>query len=246
MRVLILSDIHGNLSALEAVLAQSGAETGGADAVWCLGDLGGYGPDPNECVARMRALPNLTCLMGNHDKASLGGMDIEEFNPEAQHALDWTASRLTAETRDYLRALPERVEHGQYTLVHGSPRRPVWEYIMDRAVACANFAYFTTPFCLVGHTHTPVCYVQRGENCAEIYPKYDTLPLTLGPERLILNPGSVGQPRDRNPDAAYAFLDTEADTWEFCRTTYDIRAVQARMTAARIPERLIKRLAGGW
>ena len=241
MRVLIISDIHANLTALETVLADAGP----ADAVWCLGDLVGYGPDPNECVALVRALPHLTCLVGNHDMAALGEIDVAEFNPEAQIAVEWTRAAINDETRRYLRSLPERGKFNRYTLVHGSPRKPVWEYVLDRHVACANFPYFDTPFCLLGHTHTPVRFVEQKGYCHEYPPVYNG-PLKLGPDRLILNPGSVGQPRDRIPDAAYALLDPDTDTFEYRRSAYNIPSVQKRMRAARLPEKLISRLAGGW
>ena len=241
MRVLVISDIHANLSALDTVLADAGL----TDAVWCLGDLVGYGPDPNECVARVRSLANLTCLVGNHDKAALGEIDAADFNLEAQLAVNWTRAALSPESADYLRSLPESAVYDRYTLVHGSPRKPVWEYVMDRHVACANFLYFDTPFCLVGHTHTPALFMEQDDDCEEYRPLYNG-PVRLGPERLILNPGSVGQPRDRNPEAAYALLDPEPDQWEFRRVAYDIPSVQGRMQAAGLPDRLIQRLAGGW
>ncbi|MBI4771023.1 MAG: metallophosphoesterase family protein [Chloroflexi bacterium] len=242
MRVLVISDIHANLTALEAVLADAGP----VEAVWCLGDLVGYGPDPNECVARVRALPELVCLVGNHDKAALGEIDVAEFNPEAQIAVEWTQQALSAETGAYLRSLSGREAAGRYTLAHGSPRRPVWEYITDAEVAGANFAHFDTPFCLVGHTHSPALYVALDSGCEEYYPLYGAGAMSLGPERTILNPGSVGQPRDRNPQAAYALLDPQANLWEYRRVPYDIPAVQERMKSAGLPERLIRRLAVGW
>jgi predicted phosphodiesterase len=244
MRVLIISDIHANFVALETVLA---AAAGRYDSVWCLGDLVGYGPNPNECIATVRALPGLICLVGNHDKAVLSEVDINIFNGDARAAISWTQSVITPENLAYLAAQPARTAHGSYTLAHGSPRQPVWEYILDRFVAQDNFAHFSTPFCLVGHTHTPIIW-RRTEpygEAAEEDPDY-VHPRPLRGDRLILNPGSVGQPRDNNPAAAYALLDTATNTWKYCRAAYDVFATQSRMRAAHLPERLASRLGHGW
>ncbi len=243
MRVLILSDIHANLVALETVLA----DASDYEAVWCLGDLVGYGPDPNECVTRMRALPNLKCLIGNHDKAVLGDVDLNIFNFDASAALRWTQNAVSSETLAYLRNLPEAEQFGDFTLVHGSPREPVWEYILDRFIARENFPLFNTSYCLVGHTHTPVIYREADSSgdCHEESPDYSR-PRALNGQRLIINPGSVGQPRDSNPKAAYALLDTEALTWEYRRVPYDVQETQRRMRTANLPERLVTRLALGW
>jgi len=244
MRVLVISDIHGNSVALETVLADA---VGRYDSVWCLGDLVGYGPNPNECVALVRDLPDLACLVGNHDKAVLGEIDINVFNGDARAAIAWTQGVSTADTLAYLRDLPAQALRGNYTLVHGSPRQPVWEYVLDRFVAGENFPFFKTPYCLVGHTHMPVIYRHMGQNgeVRDEAPTYGA-PRALRGERLIINPGSVGQPRDNNPDAAYALLDTDTDTWEYRRVAYDLFATQSRMRAAKLPERLAARLGYGW
>ena len=243
MRVLIISDIHANLAALDSVLADAGPY----DAVWCLGDLTGYGPDPNECVERVRSLPGLTCMVGNHDKAALGEIDLSVFNGDARNAVHWTRSALERESLDYLRGLKAEARHEPYTLAHGSPRQPVWEYILDRYIAQDNFKLLTTPYCLVGHTHQPIIFREIGPHgqCTEEAPDYEA-PRMLGDERLIINPGSVGQPRDGNPDAAYALLDLEEALWEYRRVAYDIELTQSRMRAAGLPERLVLRLAQGW
>jgi predicted phosphodiesterase len=243
MRVLIISDIHANLTALDTVLA----DVDEYDAVWCLGDLVGYGPEPNECVERVRALPELQCLIGNHDRAALGQIDLGLFNADARFAITWTEEALTADTRAYLQALPEALEIGKYTLVHGSPRQPVWEYILDKNIATQNFPYFATPYCLVGHTHSPVVFTQIAED--KPVQEKRLAPgerLALDRVRRILNPGSVGQPRDAIPDASYALLDFEAAVWEARRVPYDVAETQARMASFGLPERLIARLAYGW
>jgi predicted phosphodiesterase len=242
MKILVISDIHANLTALETVLDDAGE----VEAVWCLGDLVGYGPDPNECVERVRALPNLTCLVGNHDIAVLGRIDLGTFNHEAQAALRWTQEALTPENVQYLGSLPDNAQEGDVTLVHGSPRQPIWEYLLNSRVATANFEHFDTDYCLVGHTHLPIIYhlSQNGKNAQLLIPDYDT-PMELTP-RAILNPGSVGQPRDRDPRAAYMLFDPEGETCEYHRVKYDIAEVQARMQTAKLPGRHISRLEFGW
>lgn len=243
MRVLIISDIHANLTAFETVLDHA---KGQWDYVWCLGDVVGYGPDPNECVDLLKTLPHL-CLAGNHDWAALGRLDVRTFNPDARKAVQWTQDTLTRENTAYLEALPVAFVIGEYTLVHASPREPVWEYILEPLVAALNFPHFETPYCLVGHTHQPVVYelVSDSGDTEAIPPLYGQ-PRHLNGHRQIINPGSVGQPRDANPDAAYAILDLDANIFEHRRIPYDIHAVQDRMRKADMPERLITRLEHGW
>jgi diadenosine tetraphosphatase ApaH/serine/threonine PP2A family protein phosphatase len=242
MNTLIISDIHANLTALEAVLADAGP----VEAVWCLGDLVGYGPDPNECVERIANLPNLQCILGNHDAAALRHIEVDTFNPEARTAILWTQQRLTPANLAYLENLPETLRMDHITLVHGSPRQPVWEYLLDTRTATLNFDYFDTPYCFVGHTHLPVMYLLPDDTASAllVVPEHTTQ-IELAP-RAILNPGSVGQPRDRDPRAAYALLDMEQYTWECRRVAYDIAGVQERMRAAKLPDRHIQRLSAGW
>lgn len=243
MRILIISDIHANLTAFQAVLDDARGEW---EYVWCLGDVVGYGPDPNECVEVLRGLPHL-CLAGNHDWAALGRLDIRTFNPDARKAVNWTRETLTPENTAYLDDLPTTFVIGDYTLAHGSPREPVWEYILEPLVAALNFPHFETPYCLVGHTHQPVTYELLSEqgDVEAIMPTYRHQ-RHLNGRRQIINPGSIGQPRDQNPNAAYALLDMDTNTWEYRRVAYDIPAVQRRMRANDMPERLIARLEHGW
>lgn len=243
MRYLVISDIHANEAALAAVLADAGA----FDFVWCLGDLVGYGPDPNECIEQLRDLPHFS-LAGNHDWAALGKLDIMSFNSDARTASVWTRSELTKASRQYLESLSTHVVKDQFTLAHASPRQPVWEYVLDPLIAQRNFAYFDTPYCLVGHTHVPVTFVQLDDSphgCRIMVPPYGgPIHLDLGP-RLLLNPGSVGQPRDGNPQASYAILDTQAMTWQHCRVPYAVEITQERMRARDLPRPLIERLEYG-
>ena len=243
MRILIISDIHANLAAFESVLADAKNDW---DYVWCLGDVVGYGPDPNECVELLRTLPNL-CLAGNHDWAALGRLDIRTFNADARKAVTWTQEALKPENTAFLDALPTTFVLGQYTLAHGSPREPVWEYILEAPTAALNFQHFETPYCLVGHTHTPVIFKQVSDHgdTDTIQPAYRQ-PRPLNGYRQIINPGSVGQPRDSNPDAAYAVLEVERMIWEHRRVPYPIPVTQERMRRADLPERLIARLERGW
>jgi diadenosine tetraphosphatase ApaH/serine/threonine PP2A family protein phosphatase len=191
-------------------------------------------------------LANLKCVLGNHDAAVLQQISVETFNPEARMALSWTQQNLNPASIAFLEALPETLVIDPVTLVHGSPRQPVWEYLLDTRTATQNFEYFYTPYCFVGHTHLPVLYYLPDEALAArlIVPEHATQ-LTLAP-RAILNPGSVGQPRDRDPRAAYAILDLEQNTWECQRVPYDTSDVQARMRKVNLPERHIVRLSAGW
>lgn len=243
MRTLIISDIHGNLTALKAVLKD--AQPYGR--VWCLGDVVGYGPDPNECIECIRALPQLTCVKGNHDAAILGEIDTNSFNYEARASLEWLESRLELVNRHWLESLPERAVIENVTFVHGSPRNPIWEYVMDVGVAAANMAAFDTQICLVGHSHVPGVFL-KGDGVNFDVRQYDMIPdePLMIQEKAILNPGSVGQPRDYDPRASYIIYDDETDLWTHHRVPYNISAVQARILAEGLPERHALRLEVGW
>lgn len=242
MRILIISDIHANLSALNAVLKAAGE----VDAAWCLGDIVGYGPDPNECVDVVRGLPDLKCIFGNHDAAALDLIDTSSFNPEAHKAIMWTQESLTEESIEFLNSLKETEVIDRVTLSHGSPRHPVWEYILDKNTAHVNFEYFDTDFCFVGHTHLPVVYNLRDGN--DVVGLSNPSPGTSREliRKTLINPGSVGQPRDRDPRAAYAIYRPEDGIWEYYRVVYDILSVQKRMTDSGLPQRHIQRLSAGW
>jgi diadenosine tetraphosphatase ApaH/serine/threonine PP2A family protein phosphatase len=242
MRVLVISDIHANLTALETVLEDAGE----VDVVWALGDVVGYGPDPNECIERVKSLPNIVCLLGNHDAATLGLIDVLTFNPAARLAIQWTREHVKPENLEFLRKLPESFREDNITLVHGSPREPVWEYLLDPRNAGENFRYFHTTYCFVGHTHLPIMYhMGNGNQFAQMISPATFTPLQLSP-RSIINPGSVGQPRDHDPRASYLLFDKENQTIEYRRVEYDVEAVQNRMQEAGLPNRHIQRLADGW
>lgn len=244
MRYLVLSDIHGNLKALEAVLEDAPPGL----PIWCLGDMVGYGPSPNECIELLQRYEHV-CVVGNHDWAVMGKVDVDDFNPDAKHSVQWTQDQLTQASLAYLEQLALKQEYGEFTLVHGSPRDPIWEYLFRPGSACANFGDLNTPHALVGHTHVPckfTLYEQNGQPYCEMGRLVEGAPQPLGSERMIFNPGSVGQPRDGDVRASYAVLDLEAGTYEHRRVYYDIKRTQELMSKARLPERNITRLSYGW
>lgn len=239
MRILVISDIHANLNALETVLETAGDY----EAVWCLGDVVGYGPDPNECIARVMELPGIVWVLGNHDAAVIGEIESESFNPDARISIEWTRDTITPENRRLMSELPKKLVIGDVTLVHGSPRDPTYEYLLDRYTATISFAYFNTPFCFFGHTHIP-SFFQLNQGYADLYVPQDEGIGELVP-RMLANPGSVGQPRDKDPRAAYAIYDSEATLWHYHRVAYEISAVQKRMKVCGLPERHIQRIENG-
>jgi predicted phosphodiesterase len=245
MRCLIVSDIHSNLEAFEAVLDHAGP----VDLIWCLGDIVGYGPDPNGCVDLLRSRPSL-CIAGNHDWAALGKLDPADFNPDARAASLWTGKQLTPDHRAFLEALPNELpvpDYGCFWLAHGSPCNPIWEYILDERSAWDAFGCFETTYCLHGHTHLPLLIRlakrEGSERLAWSQPAGESH--NLGPERMLINPGSVGQPRDGNPRASYMLLDPDALTVEHRRVEYEIWRTQEKMLEYKLPHRLAMRLAHG-
>jgi diadenosine tetraphosphatase ApaH/serine/threonine PP2A family protein phosphatase len=242
VKYLILADIHGNLEALEAVL-EDAQNYGGFGNVWCLGDVVGYGPDPSECIKLLRRLDPV-CVCGNHDLAAVGKLDIGDFNSDAARANRWTSVQLSDEERKFLLDLPETLVEGDFTIVHGSPRMPVWEYVAYGFIAAENFGYFGTPYCLVGHTHIPFVFEEEEDAASEGY-MGDGDMLKLGDKRLIINPGGVGQPRDRDPRASYAVYDSDEHSIFHYRVGYDVALTQEKMQQADLPHFLINRLVSG-
>lgn len=240
MRILVLSDIHANLTALDAVLATVGS----VDAVWQLGDVVGYGPEPDAVVGRLRDL-GATGVRGNHDAAALGGPEIEYFNVDARRAVEWTRRRLAPETRRWLADLPDRQTNGAFTLVHGSPRDPTWEYLSTTTEAQANLEFLRTAHCLNGHTHLPLVFRTTEDGQIETIVPTDGTLVRLDERRILANPGSVGQPRDGDPRASALVLDLASGELHWHRVPYDIAATQAAMRAQHLPERLVDRLVRG-
>ena len=241
MRVAVVSDIHSNLHALEAVLAAIDAEA--PDELWCLGDLVGYGPRPNECCAAVAERADV-CLAGNHDLAVRGTIDLEEFHGDAGVAATWTREVLEPEWKELLDRLePEGSAHG-VALYHGSARDPIWEYVLSDEGALATLELAGTPLVLVGHSHVPLQVVQSGGELEGGLAPAGT-ERALDGVRALLNPGSVGQPRDGDPRAAYLLLDLEAQQASFRRVEYDVEQTQREMRDAGLPEVLAGRLALG-
>ena len=243
MRYAIIGDIHANLAAFTAVLDDI-ERRGGVEKAWCLGDVVGYGPDPHECVELLRRT-NHVCIAGNHDWAAIGKIDTTEFNPDAAAACHWTTRQLSSTDVEYLGNLPLAIEEGDFTLVHGSPREPIWEYLLSTSMAKENFACFKSQFCLVGHSHVPLVFSLRENGTCSFGNMVTDVGLILGKNRLIVNPGSVGQPRDGDPRASYAIYDSDIRQVRIYRIPYDIRATQDKMMAAGLPIRLVNRLETG-
>jgi predicted phosphodiesterase len=245
MRYAIISDIHSNLAAFQAVLRDIEAG-GGVQRIWCLGDIVGYGPDPKECIDLLRQYDHI-CVAGNHDWGAIGKIDIEDFNPEAAFACRWNGQQLDEHDVAYLAGLPLTVSEGDFTLAHGSPREPIWEYLVSTYSAKVSFDYFNSNFCLVGHSHVPLVFelVEESGECLLHQPVAGEV-LNLGERRLIINPGGVGQPRDGDPRASYAIYDSERNVIRHHRVPYEISLTQQRMIERGLPRRLATRLSYGW
>ena len=242
MRILIVSDIHSNLEAFQSVIDDA-RERGGFDQIWQMGDLVGYGPDPVECIDLLRK-HDVLGVTGNHDLAAIGKLSLEAFNAYAAAALRWNASQLAQEHKDYLAGLLLQIEMDGFTAVHGSPRDPVWEYVVSPAAAVASFSNFDTPKCLVGHSHLP--FLCRPSDDSAVFLEFPLdSPVKLGNDRMIINPGGVGQPRDGDPRASYAIYDSQSGSAFHYRAEYDIAKTQEKMSDRGLPKYLADRLAVG-
>ncbi len=242
MRYAILADIHANLAALTAVLDDIKGK-GEVDEIWCLGDIVGYGPEPGECIKLMRQL-KAVCVVGNHDLGAIGKLGLSYFNPAAAEACQWTGGKLNPVDARYLEDLPRTLQKGDFLLVHGSPAEPITEYVISTSIAEKNFSFFQEHFCLAGHTHVPHAFKMENETCSSI----SLLPgigLVMGNHRMIINPGAVGQPRDKDPRASYAIYDSEGQMLRLYRVDYDIRATQDKMMQEGLPISLVTRLEVG-
>jgi len=239
MRLAVISDIHANLPALEAVLEAVGS----CDGLWVLGDVVGYGPHPDAVVERLKA-EGAVAVQGNHDAAVLGRIPMGVFNDLARAAVAWTAGVMKHENLEWLAGLPETRVEGDFTLAHGSPRDPLWEYLFSIPAARINLAAFETPYCVVGHTHHQLTFRDdRGQVEALRAGVGDSL--ALDERRCILNPGSVGQPRDGDPRACAMTIETVPLEVEWLRIDYDIERTQAAIRRLPLPARLADRLGQG-
>jgi diadenosine tetraphosphatase ApaH/serine/threonine PP2A family protein phosphatase len=243
VRVLVVADVHSNLSAFEAVIRDAEA-TAPIDSIWALGDIVGYGPDPGACISLLRSYPHVV-VAGNHDRAATGLMGTEDFNEYAASAARWTAKSLSTEDREYLQSLPSTAVVEDFTLVHGSLRDPVWEYLLSSAAAEAHFDLQSTRYGFIGHSHLQLAFVEHepGRPRGNLMSSGDEVKLTH--YRLVANPGGLGQPRDGDPRTAYALLDTSTRRIAFKRIEYDIARTQERMRTEGLPGYLIERLAVG-
>jgi diadenosine tetraphosphatase ApaH/serine/threonine PP2A family protein phosphatase len=239
VRVAVLSDIHGNLHALDAVLESIDRDA--PDEIWCLGDLVGYGPRPNRCCAVVAERAD-ACLIGNHDLAVLGRLDLEIFAPDAAISAAWTSGVLEPEARAYLESHEPKGEREGVGLFHASARDPVWEYVLSPGVAYASLAEAPQKLVLVGHSHVALSFHLSDTTLATAA---EGTELELAGDRWLLNPGSVGQPRDGDPRAAWLLLDLEAQRATFRRVTYDVGATQAELRERGLPEALAARLEHG-
>jgi diadenosine tetraphosphatase ApaH/serine/threonine PP2A family protein phosphatase len=238
VRVGLLSDIHANLVALEAVFAA----LGNVDALWVTGDTVGYGPDPGDTLALLRERGALL-VQGNHDRAVATGEGLEFFHDRAAEAALLHQQWLSSEDRDALAALPLVHSIDRFTLCHGSLRDPLWEYVTNALTAGVTLARASTPFCCNGHTHVPALFRELPTGVRLIQPKeHQVYELN---DRTLINPGSVGQPRDGDPRAAYAVLDTAAGTVTFYRSSYQVDETQRRIHARGLPQMFADRLAFG-
>jgi diadenosine tetraphosphatase ApaH/serine/threonine PP2A family protein phosphatase len=239
VRVAVISDIHGNLQALEAVLGSIDQDA--PDELWCLGDLVGYGPRPNRCCAVVAERADV-CLIGNHDLAALGRLDFDIFSPEAAESARWTAGVLEPDTRAFLEPLLPQSEREAVGLFHASPRDPVWEYVLSPGIAYAGLASTPQSLVLVGHSHIALDFRLSTTALATAA---EGTELELADDRWLLNPGSVGQPRDGDPRAAWLVLDLEARRATFRRVEYDVAATQTEIRERGLPEALAARLEHG-
>ncbi|HEX5370732.1 MAG TPA: metallophosphoesterase family protein [Dehalococcoidia bacterium] len=243
MRIVVVADVHSNLEAFEAVLTHA-HENGGFDAIWSLGDLVGYGPDPMACIELLQSFEH-EAIVGNHDYAAIGTIGVDDFNPQAAAVALWTGQQLSLEARVWIGGLdPELVLEPEFTLVHGSLIDPIWNYLVSSNDAAEHLERQSTPYGFAGHTHLPQLFVatSSGAQGSRIEDGYT---MRLDDTRFVANPGSTGQPRDGDPRAGYAVVDTGTDRIDFHRVPYDIAMTQSKMRAARLPDVLWQRLAAG-
>jgi diadenosine tetraphosphatase ApaH/serine/threonine PP2A family protein phosphatase len=239
-RYAILSDIHSNIEALDAALTLIGPD----DVVWCLGDIVGYGPNPNECVAKIASRASATVL-GNHDVAAIDNYGLAYFNPAAREAMRWTQKVLAPEHTTWLNSLGYEYRVPECLLVHGAPRN-YFEYILDKAGAARAFAATDAPVIFIGHTHIAEYYALGADGAIAHKHLQDGGTLELAADtRYVINVGSVGQPRDMNPRASFGFFDPAARTVSVVRFDYPIARVQEKIVAAHLPEALARRLLVG-
>ena len=242
MRSLIVADIHSNLEAFQAVLDDAQVQ-GGFDEIWSLGDIVGYGSDPNPCIELLLRYSQ-SSVAGNHDWAAIGKLSLDEFNLVAAEANQWTRTQLSPDSVGFLSGLPLRIEKYNFTMVHGSPVDPIWEYVLSLSTAWASFRHFDTSWCLVGHSHIPFICALLEDRCVFLdFPIGD--PVEIKDHRLIINPGGVGQPRDGDPRASYAIFDSLEQSITRFRVEYDVATTHKKILDSGLPLYLAERLKYG-
>jgi diadenosine tetraphosphatase ApaH/serine/threonine PP2A family protein phosphatase len=245
LRTAVITDIHANLPALEAVLGA--IDSAGIEEIWCLGDVLGYGVEPDACAELVRERCQI-CLAGNHDLAVLGGLDIASFSEAAAVAVEWTRANVAERTLEFLRELEPSGERAGFGLFHASPRDPIWEYVLSSEQADAGIGANPQRIGLIGHSHVALFFTRpeaKSEGETRGAEASDGALLDLGSGAWLVNPGSVGQPRDGDPRAAWLELDTKAKTARFRRVPYEIERAAKPIVAAGLPSRLANRLYSG-
>jgi diadenosine tetraphosphatase ApaH/serine/threonine PP2A family protein phosphatase len=242
MHVAVISDIHGNRHALDAVLAD--ADDRGCDEIWCLGDVVGYGADPNGCCGAVRGFASV-CLAGNHDLVATGALSAESFTPDAAAAALWTRDALTLEHRTWLGSLRPEGTAQSFLLAHGSPLHPVWEYVLSADQAEASLDAFDEQVALIGHSHVPLSFSRDGTQPVVSRRRRDDDAISIGARRWLLNPGSVGQPRDDDPRASWMELDPYDGRVRWHRVRYDVEGAAKAIRDAGLPSSLADRLPLG-
>jgi len=242
MKVAVISDIHANRQAFEATLEAVAASE--AAELWCLGDLVGYGADPDACVALAREHVAV-CLAGNHDLAVTGEIPLDDFSRGASLAVEWTQEVIAPENLAFLADLNPQGQEGLVGLYHASPRDPVWEYVLSALLAELCLDAQRHRVCLIGHSHVALSFVRRDTELTSGEPQREGTQLDIASGEWLLNPGSVGQPRDGDPRASWLLLDLEGLTASFRRTDYDVAGAAAAIRAAHLPDSLAERLEYG-
>jgi len=236
VKLAVFSDTHSNIEALDCVIEKISLEN--VDKIICCGDIVGYGPNPNECVEKIKSIKTIKIVAGNHDRAAVGLFDVNWFNDNAKATILWTSSQLTEENKNFLKGLPEKIIEENFTVVHGSPREPINEYLIKPSDMQDNLQFFETQICFIGHSHRPFIYT--AENGITGLSADTTTQIT---SKSIINVGSVGQPRDGNNRACFMILEDNKIT--FHRVAYDIKAVQKKMKIEKLPDELVERLNYG-
>ncbi|MBI4656821.1 MAG: metallophosphoesterase family protein [Elusimicrobia bacterium] len=245
MKFGVFSDVHSNLEALNAVL--DFFKKNEITNYICCGDVVGYGPQPLECVRKVADLKNLTIVIGNHDAAVVGKMEMKWFNSQALEAIDFSRKNLSGELFRYLADLPEIIENQEFTIVHGSPKNHLKEYLLSESQFLENTGFWKISPCFIGHSHIPVYFKQNGIEIPESDFLKPLAKITANPAgKYMFNSGSVGQPRDGNPYASCAIYDSDKKAFEIFRIKYDVARTQKLMKEKKLPQVLIDRLSFGF